>query len=163
MTVVLIFHGWKDKSEVIFITAQGPELLEPAEMLTALRNVPRGVRVQIVNEACYAGVQRSHQKWALRTIHWLKLCRKQEATTRSFTGQYGCSYLGRTFINANSTVTDHCLMGVVREMRRNIPDPVIVTSRHLFTECLLIELFELEAVEERIDELDNCSVCVQGK
>lgn len=50
--LVLMSHGPKYKGEVIFVTAQGIELLEPGEVIAALGNMRHGVRVQIVNEAC---------------------------------------------------------------------------------------------------------------
>ena len=54
--LVLMAHGRKDQGEVIFDTAQGLELLERGEVIAALRNMRHGVRVQIINEACYSGV-----------------------------------------------------------------------------------------------------------
>ena len=49
-------HGRKDKGEVIFVAAKGIELLEPGEIAAAFGNVRRGVPIQLVNEACYAGM-----------------------------------------------------------------------------------------------------------
>lgn len=134
--LVLMPHGRKYKGEVIFVTAQGIELLEPGEVIAALGNMRHGVRVQIINEACYSGVWKDVAV-RMGTGNDTLVETASQPTTQSFnhrsaSGQYRCSYFGYTFVNdiiahPESTVTDHRLR-VVNEVQRDAPDPIIVTS-----------------------------------
>lgn len=134
--LVLMAHGRKDQGEVIFDTAQGLELLERGEVIAALRNMRHGVRVQIINEACYSGVWTDVAARMGPGNDTLVEAASQPTTPsfnhRSASGQYRCSYFGYTFVNdiiahPESTVVDHRLR-VVNEVQRDAPPPIIVTS-----------------------------------
>ncbi|KAJ5229421.1 hypothetical protein N7489_010129 [Penicillium chrysogenum] len=106
--VIIIFmaHGL-DGSRIILKSQIGTEYLTRAEVTTALATLPQGIRVLLVNEACYSG------SWATIAadtgsgrdvvVETAASIGEQSYNYRSASGRYRCSLFAAAFIEELTT------------------------------------------------------------
>lgn len=142
--LVLIFLGPGNSAGDLTLTSQGrTELLSKSEIVVALKQLPRHVRVTIMNESCYSGswgdVSLNVGDGKKRDVLSENACQHDERSWNyySSSGIYRCSLFAAAWLNEITTNSEACISHHISRIMEEVDfvpphqdtnKPVITTS-----------------------------------